>query len=319
MSNDPQREMSLLASRFVGSTREIDDFYSKCNLELPSSYLTLADAAEENSLEQFKNLTLGRDYVRAADCGLALVNETINNAFTKGTNLPWEEVREITDYLNCLELTQLAPEVRAEVLCISLYVGFQEACWKNYRDLIPFMVETIKKLSSEHELELPIPFSLIKLQEAIFFQSTDTPYAAQCINEVDAATLPGKAKNSVNVVKKAIETVLTDTWKDPKLKSESQAASVGNPTHFCCPAGSTLPGGSSRKFPCVSVISRKQIAGARIALEDLESTISHTEAVMLAEVCPFSPLCTGERLKANKFDILPPEVIVSKNIEAGLR
>eukprot|EP00462_Mataza_sp_D1_P000592 CAMPEP_0175092440 /NCGR_PEP_ID=MMETSP0086_2-20121207/2465_1 /TAXON_ID=136419 /ORGANISM="Unknown Unknown, Strain D1" /LENGTH=1197 /DNA_ID=CAMNT_0016365305 /DNA_START=336 /DNA_END=3929 /DNA_ORIENTATION=- len=314
MSGDPQRELNLLAARFVGGTREIDDFYIKCNCEPPSRYVELAAEAEEGSAEQFTNLVMGRQYHSAVEKGVALISAQIKDALDKGGALAWGDVKGLIDYLNSCCLDNFKPEMTAEVLAYSFFGAFQESMFKGYTDLVPFLVETIKSLVATHQLDFAVPFSFIKLQEATFFESIDTPYAAQCINEcfADQATLPAKAKPAVVAVKKNIETVLTDVWNDPQKKAQAAADTVGslhNPTQ---PVGGALPGGSSRKFPCVSYISRRPIRGARVCLADNETCVGHREAVLFASVTPFSPLADGSRFNSTRFQILPAEVILSQ-------
>jgi len=261
---------------------------------------------------------MARDFVRAGETGISILHDELTAAFTKGGTLPWETLKEVVDYLNCLNLIQLKPELRAEILCYSYYVAMQESMWKNYSNLIPFLVETIKTLIFTYELELAIPFSMTKLQEATYFQVLDAPYALQCVNECleHAATLPAKAKNSVGTLKKTIETVV-DIANSPDKVVDTET-SVCTSSHECYPAGIRLPGASTRKYPIVSIISRSHIMGARVMLEDMESAISQQEAVMFAQVCPFSPLATGERLNPNRFEVFPSEVVEFKNIERNM-
>ena len=161
----------------------------------------------------------------------------------------------------------------------------------------------------------PISEAVLLLQEALLVLRSDWKAAFALVKSIDTSSTACSQQ-----VRDAVEALMV-RFEGAKSSDESSASSKfggsscgtvqeaaatvfssssdsASPSGFLV-AGQGLPAGQhARKgiSESVSFLSGAPFTGPEYVLEDGESRISLSEAMMFAECCVFSPLCSGFRL-----------------------
>lgn len=299
---DPTTESMLLAARYVGNNHYRADFYNKAGLDTKEEILALGNKQleEGNTVAAILNLVVGKDNARALEYGV----EYLQDQLAKGV-YDFKELKSVMSALECVDIVHVKTEIRASVIALSFYFALQEACWRGYTQIIPFLANSIVKLVEEHDINIGVPVTQVRFQLASYLASVDPVVASQIVEEVAAdKDTPPKVKAACNPLLANIQTIKeTYTTAEGIFHSPTEITE-----HQITPSGAQLPSGNPMNQSLISVVSGKAIQnGGYMLLEDFKQYVAEDEFIMLCKVTPYSALLDGQR--AHRF---PPQDTTSQ-------
>jgi len=258
------------------------EVYRRWGLRSPEAFVESAEAAikDGNRVEGVLCLVVGGAHQRAVDTGLAYLKELLSHP-------EWSVVdaQKLLAPLHSTPSNQLTPSSLQELMAYSFYIGAQVAISKTYSNLVTFLFAQLRSILQRNpSIAFPVPSILVKLQEASYLVHINPSQAQQLVQSVmDEGLGPLQAK--LKTMLASINAQLTSPM--PPQRDDR---------NLIVPSGAHLPSGSYRRFPNPSLISKTQVKGVRVVLEDGQSAIGRGEAMMMLICTPYSPLCTGAKL-----------------------
>lgn len=252
---------------------------------------------------------LGQQHSLAVQIALGILRSETAEAEWEPTFLS-----SVVFWASCADVSSVAPELRNELLSYASYLGCVVASWRALTPVIAHLFNYTSTFIQRHSVEFTIPRDFRRLQAAIFTLVTASSKAKeQLLHIVDAkegtvptlAPLSGDASSSssssipLEAGQKLAQESITPIRTQAQLILEhvSEYPHPGIDTKNCSvPLGSCIPSGGAVNAPVISHFTKQPINGPPFALEDGASFLSLGEALMWAQVNPFSPLSTGKRI-----------------------
>ncbi|XP_068448227.1 WD repeat-containing protein 17 isoform X2 [Clinocottus analis] len=261
--------LAKLCAFYPGNVSEINQFHESCGLPSLEECKALAEAAmcEGDLFSAVKFHLLSSEPENALWIGLDHVKEQLNQPdWTVDIVQP---ILELMSYIrtDCLIMAKLTG-ARSELLILCGYIGGLLAIRRQYSSIVPALYEYTSQLLKRREVCVPLKIEQLSV-------------------ELDAWR------------------ACTQSTSNPSSECQREEFSCLNrriqPTHpdglVLCGAdyvtGSNLPSHSDVQLSC---FTGHRIQGPVFLLEDDKSAISLNDALMWAEVNPFSPLGTGLRI-----------------------
>jgi hypothetical protein len=190
--------------------------------------------------------------------------------------------------LHSADLQKVSDSNKKQLTLLSYFVAVQKAVAKGLTPLVEFLFDTVHALAEKFDVNLPVSYAVLKLQEINFLAaSNNLTKAVTLVRELASdSSASGKLKPVVAQLKKQLETALTKPPAVPTVASSNLTV---------C-AGSALPsnGLGSQQGQAVSFISKQPIVGKVIALGQTEFSASAAEYNMLRQCTPL--FVNGSRL-----------------------
>jgi hypothetical protein len=192
---------------------------------------------------------------------------------------------EITQLLHPVDATVLDERTMLELLAYMAYAGALSAMWRGYaHQVVTYMLHSVRKLVRDlSRSDFPIPFDLICYQDAHYsshFNREDSIHALANILEANRGT-----SAAFQSLAKNLERYLND-MDDMKFSCAKNSIVM---------TASELPSGGARRSQVVSLFTSRYIQGPCYDLNQ-NYKISLQDAMMWAEVNPFSPLNNGTKI-----------------------
>mmetsp|Transcript_59784 Transcript_59784/g.142296 ORF Transcript_59784/g.142296 Transcript_59784/m.142296 type:complete len:1248 (+) Transcript_59784:94-3837(+) len=218
------------------------------------------------------------DNAQAASVGV----QGLHELFSRSTGWSITEARAILDPLESLPLQDMEVKDIAGVLSCAAYVGFVEACFLGYDELIFPLAQTLRNIIMHQNLQFPISVSEIDVLEATTLAHRDPERAQQLLSTaLGSASLP---PNLRAVCERHLAAL-------PRIHKWSSEVGPG----FEKLAGGDTPH-SYKRHARNSVLTNQLIRGPTFALEDEKLHISLGDALAWTRVNAFSPLNTGYKI-----------------------
>eukprot|EP00746_Dinoflagellata_sp_MGD_P032912 gnl/MRDRNA2_/MRDRNA2_178406_c0_seq1.p1 gnl/MRDRNA2_/MRDRNA2_178406_c0~~gnl/MRDRNA2_/MRDRNA2_178406_c0_seq1.p1 ORF type:complete len:538 (+),score=120.03 gnl/MRDRNA2_/MRDRNA2_178406_c0_seq1:32-1615(+) len=208
----------------------------------------------------------------------------------------WEiaEARRILEPVESVPLEQLQVKSIANLLACAAYVGFVEAAFLGYHDMIFPLAQTVRNIVTHQSLPFPISMDEVTLCELAFSQVHTNP--AQAVDGLSALSLsPGILPHLQPVAVDQHRAAQQHSTVDIAAGTRNAAAAVGLRDPFTSDlvlSGGNLPAGGKKE---TSVLTSCAIIGPCFLLEDGKTFISLREALTWARVNAWSPLNTGHK------------------------
>ncbi|XP_031722902.1 WD repeat-containing protein 17 isoform X3 [Anarrhichthys ocellatus] len=261
--------LSKLCAFYPGSVAEINHFHESCGLPSLEECKALAEAAmcEGDLFSAVKFHLLSSDPENALRIGLDHVKEQL-------TRPDWtvdivQPILDLMSYIrtDCLIKAKLTG-ARSELLILCGYIGGLLAIRRQYLSIVPALYEYTSQLMKRREVCVPLKIEQLSMELDTWracTQSNSNP-SSECQREEFSY----------------LERRIQPTQPDGLVLCGADYVT-----------GSNLPSHSDVQLSC---FTGHRIQGPVFLLEDDKSAISLNDALMWAEVNPFSPLGTGLRI-----------------------
>eukprot|EP00753_Platysulcus_tardus_P016802 PLAT6049.1.p1 GENE.PLAT6049.1~~PLAT6049.1.p1 ORF type:complete len:1230 (-),score=555.27 PLAT6049.1:33-3722(-) len=285
-ARDSHTALSLMASRYHAATRsELSDIAD--DIADADSHLEDAEAAEERGdiPTAVFGFVASRSYARAARLACGKLYKLLSQE-------TWDfpAVLAIMKPLRSIDATVLERADRMLLLAYFSFVGAQQAMWRGYFDVAPFMMQNARRLIFSNSLDFPVAPPLMTLLTAQFLARSDRQRALLLLR-----SMKGEPSRRVSAAAAALQSRLEAKSVDDDMMDTTAAPSMRNIVVMAC---SLLPAKTLHKGASLSLLTGRVIRGSEVRLEDDRSAMSVDEVVMWTQVNPFSPLNSGERLMA---------------------
>lgn len=208
----------------------------------------------------------------------------------------WEiaEARQILEPVESVPLQQLQVKSIANLLACAAYIGFIEAAFLGYHDMIFPLAQTVRNIVTHQNLPFPVSMDEVTLCELAFSQAHTNP--VQAVDGLSALSLsPGLPPHLQPVAVEQQRAAQQHTTVDIAVNARNTAAAGGLRDPFMSDlvlSGGNLPAGGKKE---TSVLTNCAIIGPCFLLEDGKTFISLREALTWARVNAWSPLNTGHK------------------------
>lgn len=202
-----------------------------------------------------------------------------------------------------IDAAQLSDLVREEFLVYMAFIAMQRAIWRGYCvSIVAYLSSTIVSLVQQHSddktLDFVVPLDWILIQAAEYANDVnDLPHARKTLAKVLELA---EISREIEIQSRSLmEDIIA---RERSIRSSSLTSSENlnmrrRPVkNLIIVAGYALPSTGARRNARVSLFTSRHITGPSVVLEDGETYLSLDEAIMWANVNPFSPLHTGKRL-----------------------
>ena len=261
----------MLCARHSGLTSAIEKFHQMAGIPSLSECFQKAEQllADHKYFDALRYYLVSTTPELALDIGLNLIRDII----LKET---WDlkDVCGILKSLSSIRSEKLKSSKmsrqRNELLVVSAYIGALVAIQRQYKPIVILLFNHARFLINKEKVNLPITgVQIEKESEAWLWHSYS--YIA-----------PERSKNTEEIKK---------TWSDINRRIRVDQSELEEGIDIV--AGSHLPHNLNTKL---SILTGERIKGPMFILEDGESVISLSNAIMWAKVNSFSPLATGSRI-----------------------
>lgn len=297
--------VSVIASRFTASTeQEMERLYVRAGLQSPLFYSTEAiNSQSVDPTTAAKYFALGKQHEQAA----MVCIKHLKDQFSQET-WNWEVIRTMSLSMHCIDATKLSNENRSLLLAYASFIGGQEAIWKGYHTVAPFLLQNAKVLSKHHHTtDFSVPVSYLDYMICLAYSFFDRVEAENIIHQVlDRQSIPQSSPLLHSI--QALKTRLS------KLRSSSPSSSssvMSQPSlrNTVIPNSSNLPLRSIDGIRTKSYITKREAHLPLFLLNEYDfpdwSTptdktkyyVSLSEAIMWRNVNPFCPLNNGSKLR----------------------
>lgn len=261
--------LAKLCAFYPGSVAEINQFHESCGLPSIEECKALAETAmcEGDLFSAVKFHLLSSEPDIALRIGLDHVKEQL-------TRPDWtvdivQPILDLMSYIrtDCLIMAKLTG-ARSELLILCGYIGGLLAIRRQYSSIVPALYEYTSQLMKRREVCVPLNIEQLSVELDVWracTQSNRNP-ASDCQRELFSH----------------LERRIQPTQPDGLVLCGADYVT-----------GSNLPSHSDVQLSC---FTGHRIKGPVFLLEDDKSAISLNDALMWAEVNPFSPLGTGVRI-----------------------
>ena len=166
------------------------------------------------------------------------------------------------------------------------YIGALMAMWRGYsHHVVKYLLYSTKTLVRHSDLkDFPVPFDMLNYQEAHYASHFDQKDALNAIANLKGAK-PSASPKFEEMADDLCKLINNDQDFDPVCSSNALVVTA-----------SGLPSGGARRIVLVSLFTSRFIQGPHYQLSDGCTTISLQEALMWANVNPFSPLHDGTKI-----------------------
>ncbi|KAK9815758.1 hypothetical protein WJX72_009065 [[Myrmecia] bisecta] len=281
---DGKAQVELLAARFRNSDEAaVLDMYKQLGLK-PSlkEYQAQAQCGDAEDVKSIRCLLLARAHEQAARRCVACLRTILSrDAWTLA------DTKQAHDAAASCHAAQLPRSLQEELLAYCSYLGALKAGELGCLDIVPYLFSRTRCVVRQQPLEMPVSLAHMAVQEARLVGQCEPERARKLLQGViDAADNPASLKEQASSQLRALP-----SGQETGTSRQTDTGSV-------ILAGASIPSGGHRGRSHSSHITGRPIQGPSMVLaEGVE--ISLGEAVMLAQVFPFDPICTGQRFQVN--------------------
>ncbi|KAK2963213.1 putative WD repeat protein 17 [Blattamonas nauphoetae] len=239
--------------------------------------------------------SLSQNQKTSAELGVALIRQEMRK-----DNWELSEMKDVLFWLSSVGVDSLSVPFRNEILSYSAYLGCVEASWRALTPVLAHLFNYTSSFIEKSKIHFLVPRDYRKVQAAVFTLAATAARAREQLTQI----VNGR-EGTVTVIPSGDS---EQTSSDPETMSIKKIAGFINSNidayphpgishhNTSIPMGSTIPSGGSISNPVPSLLTHQPINGPPFWLADGKSALSVSEALMWAQVNPFSPLNTGERI-----------------------
>ncbi|WAQ98157.1 WDR17-like protein [Mya arenaria] len=265
---DSKRLLAMCCARCSGSEEERNTLYQRAQLPCVDECLQEAQRLKRQSdmFECVMYYLLSQSPELGLDLGVDFVHKQM-----KGDGWTADTVFPMLQLLGCVRTEVLQTHrKKCELLSYSFYIGALMAIRREYHSIVGALFKfTLGMLASAGSVEFAVPHEKIASQYAAW----QAAYNNRQRDKIAVDRIPTDLKS-------VYDTLLH------RAGTETSPAHIGG----MGVASAHLPSHSDIHLSC---LTQSRIQGLPYFLEDCKSTVSHSEALMWAKVCPFSPLATA--------------------------